>query len=124
MRENTVSDSKCPYTGGTATNEGTYNRDWWSAQLNLAVLHHNSPMSDPMGENFDYAAEFKTLDLAALKRDIEELMATSRGASRLWSLRAVLFVWLGIVGTYRTADGRGGAGAECNFAPLNSWPTM
>jgi len=119
-------ESKCPYTGGKPTNEGTQNRDWWPNQLNLKVLQYNSPMSDPMGEEFDYAAEFKTLDLDALKRDIEKLMTTSQdwwpadyGHYGPFFIR---MAWHS-AGTYRTADGRGGAGSGMQrFAPLNSWP--
>ena len=120
------SESKCPYTGGKETTEGTYNRDWWPNALNLKVLLHHSPAADPMGADFDYAAEFKTLDLEALKRDIETLMTTSQdwwpadyGHYGPFFIR---MAWHS-AGTYRTADGRGGAGAGMQrFAPLNSWP--
>ncbi|HWW83717.1 MAG TPA: hypothetical protein VNZ26_08960, partial [Vicinamibacterales bacterium] len=69
-------ESKCPITSGTHT--GTSNRDWWPNQLNLKSLHTTSPTADPMGEEFDYAKEFKTLDLEALKKDIEAVMTTSQ----------------------------------------------
>ncbi|RJQ12398.1 MAG: catalase/peroxidase HPI [Dehalococcoidia bacterium] len=105
---------------------GTTNRDWWPNQLNLSALHRNPPMADPMGEEFDYAAEFKTVDLAALKRDITEVMTTSQD---WWPADyghyGPLFIRMAwhSAGTYRIHDGRGGAGAgTLRFAPLNSWP--
>jgi catalase-peroxidase len=105
---------------------GRANRDWWPNQLNLKMLHQNSALSDPMGAGFDYAAEFKTLDLAALKRDLTALMTDSQdwwpadfGHYGPFFIR---MAWHS-AGTYRTADGRGGAGAgQQRFAPLNSWP--
>ncbi len=126
LGEKTMSDLKCPYTGDVATNEGTYNRDWWPNQLNIAVLHHNSAKADPMGVAFDYAAEFKTLDLDAVREDIKELMTTSQA---WWPADYghygpffIRMAWHS-AGTYRTTDGRGGAGAGLQrFAPLNSWP--
>ncbi len=118
--------AKCPYTGGKATNEGTYNRDWWPNQLDLKVLKQHSPQSDPMGEDFDYAKEFKKLDLKKLKKEIYKLMTTSQ---EWWPADYghygpffIRMAWHS-AGTYRTADGRGGAGAGMQrFAPLNSWP--
>ncbi len=118
--------AKCPYTGGKATNEGTYNRDWWPNQLDLKVLKQHSPQSDPMGEDFDYAQEFKKLDLKKLKKEIYKLMTTSQ---EWWPADYghygpffIRMAWHS-AGTYRTADGRGGAGAGMQrFAPLNSWP--
>ncbi len=112
-----------PAPGGA---EGRSNRDWWPNQLNLKMLHQNSALSDPMGTEFDYAAEFKTLDLSALKRDLEALMTDSQdwwpadfGHYGPFFIR---MAWHS-AGTYRTADGRGGAGAgQQRFAPLNSWP--
>ncbi len=106
--------------------EGRSNRDWWPNQLDLKVLQHNPPMADPMGEDFDYAEEFKTLDLDALKKDIEAVMTTSQD---WWPADyghyGPLFIRMAwhSAGTYRISDGRGGAGTgEQRFAPLNSWP--
>ncbi len=118
-------ESKCPYPGSN-TDEGTTNRDWWPNALNLKVLQQNSPISDPMGPTFDYAAEFKSLDIKALKGDIENLMTTSEdwwpadyGHYGPFFIR---MAWHS-AGTYRVSDGRGGAGAGMQrFAPLNSWP--
>jgi catalase-peroxidase len=116
-------ESKCPVVH---TPTGTTNRDWWPEQVDVGVLHQNSEKSDPMGADFDYAAEFATLDLAAVKRDIEEVMTTSQD---WWPADyghyGPLFIrmtWHS-AGTYRISDGRGGAGAgQQRFAPLNSWP--
>ncbi|AAY91963.1 catalase/peroxidase HPI [Pseudomonas protegens] len=117
-------ESKCPFkhTAG----EGTSNRDWWPGQLNLKILHQHSRLSDPMAEGFDYAAEFKTLDLAAVKRDLQALMTDSQP---WWPADfghyGPLFIRMAwhSAGTYRIADGRGGAGGgQQRFAPLNSWP--
>lgn len=117
-------ESKCPFkhTAG----EGTSNRDWWPGQLNLKILHQHSQLSDPMPKDFDYAAEFKTLDLAAVKRDLLALMTDSQP---WWPADfghyGPLFIRMAwhSAGTYRIADGRGGAGGgQQRFAPLNSWP--
>jgi len=114
---------KCPFTGGT---RGRRNRDWWPEQLDISVLHNNSKKSDPLGEAFDYAEEFKKLDLAALKQDLTALMTDSQD---WWPADfghyGGLFIRLAwhSAGTYRISDGRGGAGAgQQRFAPLNSWP--
>ncbi|HEY3059054.1 MAG TPA: catalase/peroxidase HPI [Chloroflexota bacterium] len=102
------------------------NRDWWPNQLDLSVLHQHSPLSNPMGEDFNYAAEFQTLDLDALKRDLVEVMTTSQD---WWPADyghyGPLFIRMTwhAAGTYRIADGRGGGGSGAQrFAPLNSWP--
>ncbi|MFD5421121.1 catalase/peroxidase HPI [Streptomyces sp. NPDC127069] len=119
--ENPVIPSPAP----TATSPRT-NRDWWPNQLDLQVLHQNSPLADPMGEDFDYAAEFATLDVDALKRDVFEVMTTSQD---WWPADyghyGPLFIRMSwhAAGTYRIADGRGGGGEGAQrFAPLNSWP--
>ena len=120
--------SKCPVMGGatTHTSSATNNQDWWPNQLNLNILAKNSSLSDPMGEEFDYAEEFKTVDLDALQADIEEIMTTSQD---WWPADyghyGPLFIRMAwhSAGTYRTSDGRGGAGAGIQrFDPLNSWP--
>jgi catalase-peroxidase len=117
-------EMKCPFSGKAQTSRS--NRDWWPNQLNLKVLHQNPPMRDPMGEDFDYADAFKTLDLDALKKDIEQVMTTSQD---WWPADyghyGPLFIRMAwhSAGTYRIYDGRGGAGSgEQRFAPLNSWP--
>jgi catalase-peroxidase len=122
-------ESKCPVTGttgGHAPGKGTSNRDWWPNQLNLKILHQHSNLSDPMGAEFDYAAEFKKLDLAAVKKDLYALMTDSQD---WWPADyghyGGLFIRMAwhSAGTYRLGDGRGGAGSgNQRFAPLNSWP--
>ncbi|MGE5248452.1 MAG: catalase/peroxidase HPI [Verrucomicrobiota bacterium] len=105
---------------------GTSNRDWWPDQLNLKILHQHSAQSNPMGEKFRYAEEFKKLDLAALKKDLYALMTDSQGWWPAdWGHYGGLFIRMAwhSAGTYRTGDGRGGAGrGQQRFAPLNSWP--
>ncbi len=117
-------EQKCPFTGKAQAARS--NRDWWPNQLNLQVLQQNPPVRDPMGADFDYAAAFKTLDLDALKKDIEQVMTTSQD---WWPADyghyGPLFIRMAwhSAGTYRIHDGRGGAGSgEQRFAPLNSWP--
>lgn len=120
---------KCPFSSGAlkqSAGGGTRNRDWWPNQLRLNILRQHSSLSNPMGEEFNYAEEFKTLDLDAVKKDIVELMTTSQ---EWWPADYghygpffIRMAWHS-AGTYRIADGRGGAGAGTQrFAPLNSWP--
>ena len=119
------SESKCPVMGHS--HAGTIaNHRWWPNQLNLRVLHQNPPSTNPMGEDFNYAEEFKTLDLEALQQDIEKVMTTSQ---EWWPADyghyGPLFIRMAwhSAGTYRIADGRGGAASgTMRFAPLNSWP--
>jgi catalase-peroxidase len=105
---------------------GTSNRDWWPNQLDLSILHQHSSLSNPMGEKFDYAEEFKKLDLEALKQDLYALMTDSQD---WWPADyghyGGLFIRMAwhSAGTYRMGDGRGGGGTgNQRFAPLNSWP--
>ena len=116
--------SKCPFNH--AAGGGTSNRDWWPNQLKLELLHQHSSKSNPMGEDFDYAGEFQSLDLAAVKKDLAALMTDSQD---WWPADfghyGPLFVRMAwhSAGTYRTGDGRGGGGrGQQRFAPLNSWP--
>jgi catalase-peroxidase len=118
------SEAKCPFSAASRT--GKTNRDWWPNQLNLSALHTNHPAGNPMGDDFDYAAEFKSLDLAALKKDIAAVMTDSKD---WWPADfghyGGLFVRMAwhAAGTYRIHDGRGGAGSgQIRFAPLGSWP--
>ena len=123
------SQAKCPFSGGSlqqTAGGGTRNNDWWPNQLRLNILRQNSSLSNPMGGKFDYAAEFKSLNLAAVKKDIFDLMTTSQ---EWWPADYghygpffIRMAWHS-AGTYRIADGRGGAGSGTQrFAPLNSWP--
>ena len=115
--------TKCPVAGGRRTFS---NRDWWPDQLNIGVLHQNSSLSDPLGKEFDYAKEFKSLDLNAVIKDLQALMTDSQ---EWWPADfghygglMIRMAWHS-AGTYRITDGRGGAGAgQQRFAPLNSWP--
>ncbi len=119
--------SKCPVMGHAHRPSGsTANQHWWPNQLNLKVLHQNPPECDPMGNDFDYAAEFETLDLEAVKKDIEEVLTTSQdwwpADYGHYGPLMIRMAWHS-AGTYRIGDGRGGAGAgTLRFAPLNSWP--
>jgi len=117
-------EAKCPFS--QATNAGTSNRDWWPNQLRLDLLHQHSSKSDPMGADFDYAKEFKSLDLTAVKKDLAAVMTNSQ---EWWPADfghyGGLFIRMAwhSAGTYRIGDGRGGAGrGQQRFAPLNSWP--
>jgi catalase-peroxidase len=121
-------ETKCPFTGRTASMapRGTSNTDWWPNALKLELLHQHSSKSNPMGGDFDYAAEFKSLDYAALKADLAALMTDSQD---WWPADfghyGPLFIRMAwhSAGTYRIGDGRGGGGrGQQRFAPLNSWP--
>ena len=126
---NTDGESKCPFTGGMPKHSaggGASNRDWWPNLLKLNILRQHSSLSNPMGDAFNYAEEFKTLDLDAVKKDIFDLMTTSQD---WWPADyghyGPLFIRMAwhSAGTYRIADGRGGGGSGSQrFAPLNSWP--
>ena len=121
-----MSEAKCPFTGNSLNSSGTYNKDWWPNRLDLSPLRKHSEKSDPMSDNFSYAKEFESLDLDAIKNDINELLTTSQ---EWWPADYgnygpffIRMAWHS-AGTYRTTDGRGGAGEGLHrFAPQNSWP--
>ena len=121
--------SKCPFSGhagAVSPSGGTTNRNWWPNQLDLSILHQQHPASNPLGDDFNYAEEFNKLDFEALKRDLDALMAESQDWWPAdWGHYGALFIRMAwhSAGTYRSADGRGGAGhGNQRFAPLNSWP--
>jgi catalase-peroxidase len=122
-------ESKCPVagrTGSVTSGRGTTNKDWWPNRLNLGILHQHSPKSNPMDPDFNYAEEFKKLDLAEVKKDLYTLMTDSKDWWPAdWGHYGGLFIRMSwhSAGTYRTADGRGGGGTgNQRFAPVNSWP--
>ncbi len=122
-------ESKCPvvgHAGMTSASRGTSNREWWPNQLNLNILHQHAPASNPMDPNFDYAKEFKKLNLDAVKKDLAKLMTDSQEWWPAdWGHYGGLMIRMAwhSAGTYRTSDGRGGGGTgNQRFAPLNSWP--
>src|SRR5665647_3368046 len=130
MENNSDNLSKRPVTGATQKHNvgtsGKKNQDWWPHQLKLNILRQHSSLSNPMGEDFNYAEEFKSLDLEAIKKDLHQLMTDSQD---WWPADfghyGPLFIRMAwhSAGTYRTGDGRGGAGGgQQRFAPLNSWP--
>jgi len=118
--------AECPVMGDSYETESMSNDDWWPNRLKLEILHQNSAKSNPMGEDFDYAKEFASLDLAELKKDIEEVMTTSQDWWPAdWGHYGPFFIRMAwhSAGTYRVTDGRGGASdGTQRFAPLNSWP--
>ncbi|MFA5012219.1 MAG: catalase/peroxidase HPI [Ignavibacteria bacterium] len=128
MENNSKNTGKCPITGAghNVGAAGTKNRDWWPNQLKLNTLRYHSSLSDPMGDDFNYAEEFKSIDYVALKKDIQKIMTDSQD---WWPADfghyGPLFIRMAwhSAGTYRIGDGRGGAGTgQQRFAPLNSWP--
>src|SRR5258708_34716114 len=122
-KESMSAEGKCPFVGGT---KARTNRDWWPNQLNVQSLNQHAPQSNPMGQSFDYAKEFKSLDIDAVIKDLHALMTDSRDC---WPADfghygglVIRMAWHN-AGTYRIHDGRGGGGAgQQRFAPLDSWP--
>src|ERR1700756_1978404 len=126
QQQTSSTESKCPVAHGNGRAKPQTNDSWWPNQLNVNILHQHSPKSDPMGKEFNYAEEFKSLDLNAVMKDLHALMTDSQP---WWPADfghyGPLFIRMAwhSAGTYRIGDGRGGAGAgQQRFAPLNSWP--
>ncbi|WP_420437369.1 catalase/peroxidase HPI [Candidatus Poriferisocius sp.] len=122
----TESTSQCPFSGANTAKGTSATEQWWPEQLNLKILHQHSPEADPMGDGFDYAAEFETLDLAAVKQDIADVLTDSKdwwpADYGHYGPLMIRLTWHA-AGTYRIGDGRGGGGTGAQrFAPLNSWP--
>ena len=122
----TESTSQCPFSGANTAKGTSATEQWWPEQLNLKILHQHSPEADPMGEDFDYAAEFESLDLAAVKQDIADVLVDSKdwwpADYGHYGPLMIRLTWHA-AGTYRIGDGRGGGGTGAQrFAPLNSWP--
>ena len=129
QEQNSSTESKCPVAHGARQHTlagARTNADWWPNQVNVNILHQHSPLSDPMGKEFNYAEEFRKLDLKAVIKDLHALMTDSQ---EWWPADfghygplLIRMAWHA-AGTYRIGDGRGGAGSgEQRFAPLNSWP--
>ncbi|SDX14696.1 catalase/peroxidase HPI [Marinobacter mobilis] len=126
MAQNNNSGGKCPVMHGANTSAGSTNMKWWPESLNLDILHQHDTKSDPLGQDFDYREELKTLDVAALKKDLTAMMTDSQDWWPAdWGHYGGLMIRMAwhAAGSYRVADGRGGAGTgNQRFAPLNSWP--
>ena len=126
MSETSPRPGKCPVMHGANTSLGTSNVDWWPKALNLDILHQYDSKTNPLGAGFDYRAAVKTLDFAAVKRDLTALMTESQDWWPAdWGHYGGLMIRMAwhSAGSYRTADGRGGGGhGNQRFAPLNSWP--
>ena len=123
MSENT---SQCPFSGANTVKGASATEQWWPEQLNLKILHQHTPQADPMGDDFDYATEFESLDLAAVKQDVAEVLTDSKdwwpADYGHYGPLMIRLTWHA-AGTYRIGDGRGGGGTGAQrFAPLNSWP--
>ncbi|GAA3581384.1 catalase/peroxidase HPI [Marinobacter xestospongiae] len=126
MTQNSSAQGKCPVMHGANTTEGSTNMKWWPNALNLDILHQHDTKTDPMGKDFDYREELKKLDVAALKKDLNDLMTSSQAWWPAdWGHYGGLMIRMAwhAAGSYRIADGRGGGGTgNQRFAPLNSWP--